>query len=562
MSRQSHYIVIEADARALSLCRAARDGDSVQILAAASFAARTRDDNTCALLDQNAVDEAVAHIAECGWAGDEALILVTGEQAAYCQLPMPPLKGAALDKAVLLKLGQQLHFPLDNAVVELDRAPKRDVAPDGSRMVAAAVLQRNVAMAAVDVARRAGLRLRACTLSTAALAALALDRQKPGAEGLDAFLILGERTSVFLVFSGRTTMLTTELPLGLRDFAAALMRPIINGDQVVHLDEEQAVAVRDRVGIPDPEEVIPEAGVPGQRLFPLLEPTLQRLVQLLTQWLSFMATQSSGAKIRSLWLAGRAASMPRLDATISQRLRIEVRPCPSRLWPVSLAGAAARLNVDDFLVHGAAVRHVVRLPNMVPRDVRRKWAVRRVRRSTAIVGPIAAAAIFGVAILFDQLGMKVDAAQANDLSRWKSLRELIEWNQSAGAVKTEVSDMEQRLHSFAANDPHWEGLFKELSRILPAELAISILRTSDRPGQMRLIMEARVYGIQAGADFNAIVEAAQRALQDSPFFESVQLISSNQNLSPSQHRPELGTLAVELNVACGAGPAAGKGAPQ
>ncbi len=555
MSRNSHFIVIEADARTISVCRAAREAGAVQICDAASFAAKTRDDNHCALLDQNAVDEAVNYIARRRWGGDGAVVLVAGEQAAYCQLPMPPLKGAALDKAVLLKLGQQLHFPLDNAVVELSRG-ESEKAGEGIRMVAAAVLQRQLAMAAIDLVHRAGLRMVACSLSSAALACLTRNRQKASSSGLDAYLALGERTGTFLIFRGQTPVLTTELPIGLHDFAAALMRPIIAGDEVVHLDEDQAIAVRDRVGIPDPDEHIAEAGVPGQKLFPLLEPTLQRLVQLLTQWLAFMTTQSETAKIRSLQLIGRAGAMPRLAGTLSTRMRIDVRPCDSRQWNITLSRHAAQLCMDDFLVPGAAALYASELPNLVPRDVRRKWAMRRLRRSTTLIGPIAAAAIFAIAVLFDQLGLKVESAQAHDMSRWSALRELIEWNESAAVVKAELTEMESRLASFCNDGPHWEGLFRELSRVLPPELAITVLRSASQPGSDRIIVEARVHAADADADFNAIVESAQRALQNSPFFESVQLLGSSQNLNRSVQRTELGTLAIELRLAIGPLPAA------
>ncbi len=547
MSNASEILLLEATPESLRLTHARRGPEAIEIHRVGSFLATNRAQEQSALEDQNLVDALCAYVVDHGLRTKDLVCLIGGPAVSCQHFRLPVLKGAALRQAVILKLGQQLHFPIQDAIVAVEPIDSPPGAA-GELRVAAVALRREVAQAACNLAARLDCRLVA--LSAAPMALWTLARERPGdAKELEAFAHIDERATTLAVLSGGLPCVTCELTIGLGDFSSALMRPIIKGDDVVQLDAAAAVELRGRVGIPKPDDHIEPLDVTGDHILPLLQPTIQKLNQQLIQWLTFASTAENGSKIRRLNLVGPGSAMPGLAATLSQRLALDVARPESPAGRLTLIGAAAGLRADCFTMTAAALRHMEELPDLIPSEVRKARLLRRVRRSTALAGPVMAVAIFAVAFLFDQLGSKVQSAFGAHERDLAGVRRIIGENDKWLEHQKQADLLQQELDRFARGSPNWEGLFKELSRVLPSELQATRFGAAGGGKGMRIVIEAVVHSGAQGCPFDEVVEQTLLALERSPFFHGVHLLSSQKRLGDERAGQGAGTLSIQLDLA-------------
>ncbi len=546
MSDTREILILESGADQIRLSLVQHCVDAVKVLDVCSFISQERRDDRNALQDQNLVDQLSVAISQRDWVGKDVVCLISGGTVACQNFDMPALPDPALRQAVLLKLGQQLHFPVAQAIVDIRPMSSATAAAQNQVRVAVTAVQADVSQAAIDAATRLGLKLVAISASGSALtllAASAIKREK----GLHGVLHFGERVSVLVVLNGATPSVTSELAFGLDDFTKALMRPIISGDEVIQLDAEKANRLRDTVGIPDANEMIEMIGVEGSRLYPLIEPTLQKFAQQLTQWMTFAGTTENGARVAGMTVVGPGAGMRGFSAALSKRLNIEAVTSDWLNGRVTLTGSAAEAPVDSFAVAAAAAIHRAALPDLIPPEIRKSWKMQRIRRSTAMISPIVAAVIIGFTFLFNQIQgfTRTSHASQEALSELQTLADInARWLAEQGAVKR----METSFSEFAAATPAWVGLFKELSQVLPSEMRATKFSSRLHQDGMSLRIDANIYTPPTGRDFDEVIEHTLRSLERSPFFTRVQLLNSMRHPSDSSNL-ETGVMSVELQLA-------------
>lgn len=551
MSKSREILVLEAGGDELRVSHLSVQGGAVAIGASASFLSVDHCVDKPAIQDQNLLDELSAYVTERGWTGRDVLCLLGGDSVSCQYFDMPPLKGAAMRQAVLLKLGQQLHFEISEAVVNIAPvAAALSTETNLQRMAVTAVLQER-AQAAIDAAVRMGLNPTLVSVAPAAIAAMA--GEKLGGDGqVRAALHVGERASVLAVFRGPMPCVVCELAIGLGDFADALTRPIISGDDVIQLEADQAAALRDEVGIPAAGLEIASLGIKGHHLLPLLAPTLQKLSKQLTQWLTFAATSAGDAKVSTLALVGPGASMHGLADAVEQSIVISVDKADWLRGTASASTSSDESPLAASTIAVAAVLHEGRLPDLTPPKVRTQRKIRRVRRSTALVSPIVAAAIFGLAFMFDRMGLGLQPVVGENQKSLADMRQLAESNEQWNAVQTEVDRLLGEFDTFASATPHWEGLFKELSRILPGELQMTRLEARMEPTGLVIRLEATIYPAPRGRGLNEIVEQTLLLFARSPFFKDVRLLKSALTKNVNERGisdVESGTMSVDLGLA-------------
>ncbi|HUN82647.1 MAG TPA: hypothetical protein VMV81_14175, partial [Phycisphaerae bacterium] len=302
MSRNREILILLAGPEEIRLARVRRESDRLHVLDVADFQSGVRNADGSALRDQPTVDAVCECIRKKNWAGRELICVVGGNPVACHHYNLPPLKGSALRQAAILKLGQQLHFDIAQAIVAVNPAtiggPR-----DGLIRVEVSALHEDAAVAALNLAEACSLNISVLTVVPAALGALA-GQQRRNAPGLHSILFFDEKSTTLVVLDGPTPFVTTELPMCAADLTQALMRPIISGDDILHLDESAALALRNEIGVPAFDQEIVSLQVTGERLLPLLEPVLQKMSRQITQWLTYASTCTGGVPIRSLVVVG------------------------------------------------------------------------------------------------------------------------------------------------------------------------------------------------------------------------------------------------------------------
>ncbi len=529
------------------------DHGAVTLSEGCAFCVADEGHSTHPLDDVTLVDALVDFVAQHGWKGRDLICLVGGEQAAVHYYMMPPVKGNALHQAALLKLGQQLHFDVADAVVSVDSSARplrgRDgkAESDSQILVNVAAIHKERAWKVVETAARAKLNLISISTAPSTLAALATNVIDTG-KGLDACLYLDERASTLIVLNGGNPWVATELPISLADLTTALMRPIIVGDDVVQLEEADAVTLRNEVGIPTPDQEIESLNVNGGRLLPLLEPVLQKFTKQLTQWMTFAATAAENGKIKRLRIVGPGAAVPRIADALAVRLTCEV---DSFDWLSGVAKTASPDLADSIQSYACAIgaaRHPQSLPDMIPPELRKQRRNQRVRRSIAWCGPFVAAAIFGLAVMFGDVGAKLGPELRSRMGQLSDGQRIVLANQKWNVEQQAIDNLQKQFDEFSNATPHWVGLFKELSMVLPDELQLIDFAGKARNENLIVTVQAAVVPGPTGQDFDQAVESTLLRLDESQFFSRVQLLEANRK--PDQVLAgATGTLSMELSLA-------------
>jgi Tfp pilus assembly PilM family ATPase len=546
MSSRREILVLQVTGEEVRLACASVTGSSVRLSDTATFCCTGKHADAGTLRDQVLRDAMAAQVARHGWIAREVICVVGGGPVAVQHFEMPPLRGTALRQAVRLKLGSQLHFDANQALLAIRPTGDAPTGAAGQVGVEVCAIERETARSVVDMALEMGLVPMCLTLSPAVISRLARERDSARADS-SAVLHVDERTSTLVVLRGSAPVVTSELDIGAAELTRALMRPIISGESDVQLDEAAALALRAEVGIPAPDQEIASLGVTGDRLLPLLEPAIQKFARQLTQWLTFATTCNGGAAVTTMQIVGPGAAIPGLARTLAARLAIEIQPEHWLADWVSLEEASAPGRLDGFAVAAGAARWTRQLPDLMPPEVLRQRRVRRVRRSIAVCGPILAAAIGGLAVLFDHLGSGLSITAADRRQELAGVEQIVEANTRWAEEQARVRALEGQFDAFCRASPSWVGVFKELSLLLPSELRALEYSTRAEGGRLIFTVRAGVYTAKTGRSFDEVVAQALLVLQRSAFFRRVELVSAQRGQAP-EDPASAGSLAVQLEL--------------
>lgn len=545
MSKSRGVLVLYAGVDELRLVRARVDRFTVELSDPCILRCSGTGEDAHSLTDDSALDALAGIVSQKRWFGHDLYCLIGGGSIACQCHDMPPLKGAALRQAVQLKLGQQLHFNVSDAIVAIDTISPAKKGDATQIRVAVTACHRDMANAAVTAAERVGLNLIGLSAAPAALTVLAADSIERE-DGLHAFLYFDERGSTLVVLDGTEPCVTTELPVGGADISAALMRPVIAGDDVIELDEPKAIALRDEIGIPAPDQKIESLNVVGDRVLPLLEPVLQKLASQLTQWLTFASTNANRKRVSSLRLVGPGADIPGLAETVGMRINIETRSF-DWLAGTRLAGGCDDVSLQPFGACVGAARHWRALPDLLPPPVRRQRRVNRVRRALAVGGPVAALVLFGVGTMFDRLDAEMRPLGLEREAQLVQVRELLGQCTKWDTARRQADTIEGRLQAFSDATPLWIGFFKELSALLPKEFYAERFDARTIDGRVYVTIVGDVYADPEALGFDEIKEKMLAALVASPFCHEVREPKATRHVGGKSGLS--GTISVEIALA-------------
>ena len=546
MSRQQGVIHVQAVSDELRLCRVRRTRAGVEVSDAVQIRAARQVDDVSVLSDESAVRALIDTVRQRRWTGLDAYCLLGGASVACQYYEIPPLKGAALRQAVELKLGQQLHFSVADALVAIEPPVAAADKSTGQVLVGATAVVSELARTAVKTLRDAGLNPIGLTAVPAALTALA-HATHGGEGGYSGIFFIDERHSTFILFKNGLPVVSTDITFGAGDLTTALMRPIIAGDDVVQLDAAQALALRNQVGIPTAAQKIDSINVTGERLLPLLEPVLQRLAKQLTQWLTFAGAKSTSSSVL-LRVVGPGGAIPGLAETLTDRIGIKTTRVN---WLDGLATAGPGVDEDMLTALSAVVgaaRHRALLPDLLPPEARNRLRRERFRRAVALNSPIVAASIAIFGLLFARVGVQIQPALADHERRLTDMQSILQTAARTEALRTSNAHLDNQLSEFDRYSPLWVGVFKEISNLLPAELQTTQFNVRHVNGQARMTVTGEVYRAERSPGFDKIVEQTLLLLDHSPFCSQVRLVSANR--AEGDNRQGLaGTLSVEAILA-------------
>jgi Tfp pilus assembly PilM family ATPase len=551
MSTGRDLLILQVFTDELRLVPVAVSPDFVEIGSPRSFKSNQKNTEATALSDQLTVDQLSSHVRERQWVGRELVCMVSGSSVACQSFDMPQMANGALRQAVMLKLGQQLHFPVGEAVVAMRTVGYSVEGENKNLRIQATAVHRDLATAATRAAEMCGLYLVSICAGPDVLAACT-ERLRRNDSSVQAVLHIDERIGTLVIHGSHSVSVATELPVAAGDLTAALMRPIISGEEVIQLDVARALKLRAEIGIPGAEETIASLNVTGDRLLPLLEPPLQKIVKQLTQWITFSTTCAGGGAVQSIRLVGPGASIRGLAEAIGARINIPVQhECGTRAF-IGLADEGPGDAPETFALNAAAALDWASIPNAIPTEILRERTLRRVRRSIALCGPAVAAALLFVAFLFSRVDPHLQARVQSQQAALADMQRLVEERQKWTALQASEKSLQRGFDEFALATPHWVGVFKEMSLLLPREVQATEYVARDEGHGLTLTVSAKVYALaEPGSGDRSFDEVATQTLlmlQRSSFFERVEIVSANQAQS-SEDPGTIGTISLRLDLA-------------
>ncbi len=542
MSKNRNILVIQVDVEGVRAAIAEAGSDSVYISDSCSFPSSTQNKESCPLSDQLLIDQLKSYCRGKQQRIDGVLFVLGGAGVSSHYLDMPPLSGKELTQATRIKLAQQLHFPVAEAVVAVKSLKNQS---GGQLKVHATAGLKSHLDRIIDTASQLGLRLLGICAASDVLAHAVANRFD-NTNGMRVVLDLGEQSSTLVVVDGGTPCICSEIPVSAGDITVALMRPIIRGEEVIQLDAAKAMELRDEVGVPLPSDSIPSLGVTGDRILPLLEPVLQKLLKQMTQWLAF-ATTGKNHIVEEIELIGVGAAIPQMGEAIAVRsgLRVSVSNWLDELAKRTSTDSGA--NTSGYGLCAAAVSHWKKLPDLVPEDVRREDRTRRWRRSVSICAPIVAVSIAAISVPFESLGSAVGQSLAVRKAQLAVVQNNV--NQCGESTREDqaVTRIEGKFRHFVDESPDWLAVLKEQTQVLPREFRATEYSGEWNVHEASLTVRGDIVTADSSREFDDVVRQTVLALQKSELFRRVEIVSANQGASEGDTR-QSGSVAFRLDL--------------
>ena len=413
--------------------------------------------------DQAAVVAALKRLwAEGGFASRSVVLGVSSQRAMVRLVEMPALASKELRSALRYEIGELLPIPVEQAVYDYAVMGRGKPTADGGETTQVLVLvaQKDIVRDEIEVANRAGLRVRAVDASPLALLRAV---PPPGGEGtLDAVVCLGAQLVVVAIRQGGVPrFMRTATVAG--DGRASTRAP-----------------AKARAGAGQGQER-PEGRSAGPKIDPVVEEVRSSI--------EYFLSHAQGAQLSCVQLTGGAARKEGLVDRLASTLAV----------PVVRAGLAPTyetsvLGLDDEQLEEASWRWAtavglglwgteegVRSPSLVPEEIARRAQERRVM----------AAAAAGVVVVVGGLGLlshnRLDAidsakaqAQVEDRQAAVLQKEIFKL-QSLAAVQSEVQARRQLAVEALANDIDWARLDGRIVKALPAGVHLTDISFSSSP---------------------------------------------------------------------------------
>ena len=414
--------------------------------------------------DEAAVADAVRRLwSEGGFAQKEVVLGISSQRAMVRQLEMPEMAEVELRSALQYEIGELLPIPVEQAVFDFAvLGPGRPKGDGGqTTQVLVVVAQRDIVWDSINVARRAGLRVRAVDSSP-----LALLRAVPPAErdALEAVVSIGTHLVVVAVREGN-------IPRFLRTVA-------ISGPTVGAPANQPA-----RTGGGG------AAPAPGSAANSSLVAKRDYIVEEVRGSLEYFFSHGQGAQLSGIWLTGGGALIPGVGERIGAAVGVPVRTAP-----VVAQYSAESLSLTEAETSEASSRWAtaiglalwgaggVHAPSLLPPEIKE-----RLLRQRAIAGAGA-----GVLVLCVGLG----ALSAHEVGATSSvLGQVKAANETAASLEAEVGKLEsvtqvesditgrRELAADAlADDINWVALDERLVAALPQGVQLTgITFTEETP---------------------------------------------------------------------------------
>lgn len=462
----------------------------------------------------------------------EVHVALGGPEVAVRRIQVPLMPKAELPEAVKWQVREQIPFPVQEAAIDfrvLGEVWDKDIKKQDVLVAAAskAAVQELVALI-----ERAGSHVATLTPSPCALWR-SVEQWLPDARsGSFALVEMGASLTHVTIVKDGHVRLVRDIPIGSASLTEALIGVVSAEQGDIAIDPSKAEAFKRRYGVLiDAAEGATEEGIPLFHLASLIRPVMENLLTELSRLLDFYKVQVEGAGVSRIVLCGGGATLKSLQPFLADGLgvTVEVFNPLSRitdrlrsLEPEQVAEGGPRLAVALGLAldHGQG-------PNLLASSAKRKMlpAISS-DRWTALarwLGVAAAAVYAGLWLTVLLLQGAVRHRQAE----WAMVEPVYTQSVHLRSSATRYESVLAHVARVRDQQPVWDGLFKELSALVPPAIELDELVIHGGSGattapQILLKGHVMAEGTARESRIAALIDALERSI----FFKQVELVSS------------------------------------
>ncbi len=402
---------------------------------------------------------------EGGFSEKRVNLGVAGLRAITREVDMPPLPPDELDDAVRFQADQVIPFPLERTSISakvIAQYTDADGAPQIRVLVAAA--HRDMIDGVVDAVQAAGLEPVGIDLDTAALARALYDPNFSG--GPEAIVSVGAGLTMVVVHHGGLLQFVRTIDLGgdsiTKAIASALDLPLTDAE-----------AVKRKLGEPGLHDTRAESATSG---------AVEELVGEIHNSIRFFSSLPGRLVPTRVLVTGGGARTAGFQAKLQLGLEAPVQPAS----PLSLVDTS-RLPISEE--EAASINPTLAVPvglalpdpagksfNLLPEEVRAKFAEKRARTYLMVGGAVVLIALIALS-LWRILAVNHAESQVTNLSQQLSTIKNVEipkYDKSV-ALRASVISQQAALKPLVANEVDWLVVLNQVATYQPTTATLSSL---------------------------------------------------------------------------------------
>jgi type IV pilus assembly protein PilM len=464
---------------------------------------------------------------------------VSGPQVAVRRLHVPQMSRQELPEAVKWEVREHVPFPVQEAVVDfrvVGDVWEKDVRKQD---VLAAAAARPLVDELLKTVERAGGRVASVTPTHLALWRCVSALIPETTQGSVAVIELGASQTQVTIAKDGHVRLVRDLHVGSASLTEALVGVIASEEGAeIAIDRPKAEALKRRYGVlTDVTEGNTEEGLPLFHLASLMRPVLEDLLTELSRLFDFYKVQMEESGLSRVFLCGAGANLKQLQPFLANGLGMTVEifnplvRITDRLQPMEpeqIADTGPRLAVAIGLALGRGEGL-----NLLPVELKQARASAAVRRMWAqaatSLGAGAVAVYVGLHLVAFTLGQRLRSQQ----QEWARLNPAYSAYMEAAATQRALERSLAQVRAFLDRQPLWEGMFKEISTLVPSTIELDELTVepAGATGSTGWRFHAQGRLAAGGSAREAGMAQLLETLERSPFFRDVQLTSSEMHSS-------------------------------
>ncbi|MDO9464600.1 MAG: pilus assembly protein PilM [bacterium] len=449
------------------------------------------------------------------------------------------LSGKDLEGAIVMRLKKETSFDFKTSFYDFSSTP---LPGSNECRIIGVVSPQEVIEEKVDTLQKAKLIPVSCNTVGYLLQNLLKISKIMDEKEVAVFMNVGGRVTTMNFFKGNKFQLTREVYMGGDDITKSLLRPIITKEGKKTLSYTQAEAIKKDYGIigeEDKKEI--EGDIPFSQISAMMRPFSERFLREVNRSFTFYERESN-TKVDRIYLCGGGSNLKGLDEFLSKSLNSEIihfNPLKnlSLELPPEQKKNLEKIGPDLIFALGAALDKEKEI-NLLPPQLKLTYKLSSIKTGITIAIISFALALFSLYGLVSakikqqhELIKNSKAYLAPVEEKLGALDELQNWQKKV--------DMMKNVFLKAGKQPIWEGVLKEVSRLIPEGIVLSSISLDTSSKEvMKLFMKGSIVSSASIEQFPLAEFLIQ--LRTSPFFSQVEMLSFLKNM-------ETGKADFELN---------------